>query len=161
MFWGNQFFHCWAQPSIEYSRRPLLSSTLGYTHGPSDFNVIQMTLPMWWCQCPATPIHQSQSWHQCMNRLLAASTLPHWIVTVINLRSHNDHCWAWLWGILMDRVISMWFKWLCQCGDVNVQAHPYIRVKVDISVWIGYWLHPHRHIGSSPSSIWGHTMTIA
>ena len=29
-------------------------------------------------------MHQSQSRHQCMNRLLAAFISPHWIVTVLN-----------------------------------------------------------------------------
>ena len=50
----------------------------------SCYNMISLTLPMWWYQCPGTSIHQSQKQHQCMNRLMAASIPPHWIVTVIN-----------------------------------------------------------------------------
>ena len=118
----------------------------------SCYNMISVTLPMWWYQHLGTSIHQSQSQHQCMNRLLAASIPPHWIITVLKL------CGLVQVNVLMNHlpsppVVTIWFQWLCQCGDINVQAHPYIRVKVDISAWIGYWLHPYHHIGLSLSSI--------
>ena len=46
-------------------------------------------------------------------------------------------------------IMTIWLWWLCQCGDINVQAHPYIRVIVNISAWIGCWMHPYLNIGSS------------
>ena len=114
-------------------------------------NLISVTLPMWWYQHPGTSIHQSHSQHQCMNRLLAASIMPDWIITILKW------CGLVQVNVLMNclpspPIVTIWLQWLCQCGDINVQAHPYIRVNIDISAWIGYWLHPYRQIGSSPSS---------
>ena len=105
----------------------------------SHDKLISVTLPMWWYESPGTSIHQSQSQHQCMNRLLAASIPPHWIITTLKL------CGLVKVNVLINHlssppVVTIWFQWLCQCGDIDLQAHPYIRVKVNINVWIGYWL---------------------
>ena len=90
--------------------------------------------------CSGMSTHLSLHWHQCMNRLLVAPILPHWIVTyqtsvstwAVWWRLSNEHqwqcTWGWTWTMadLVTQVDTACCLWLCQCGGMDVQMFKHI-----------------------------------